>query len=181
MARFLIYSLACLIATISHSSCRALGPRPPRPDTSWRPGAPAGSSRSCCRPAQLLVSELVTNALRHGHGRIVLRARLDGDRLRVEVIDEGSGFERELRRTDFQRVGGRGLEIIEHAASSWACTRAPPMCASSWSDPGPGSERERPSFTERARLHPFDRVLRLSPPNAPITPDALTPDSHAGT
>ncbi|HUA70919.1 MAG TPA: ATP-binding protein [Solirubrobacteraceae bacterium] len=44
--------------------------------------------------ARLLVSELVTNAVIHGRGEITLRATLDEDRLLVEVIDEGRGFER---------------------------------------------------------------------------------------
>jgi anti-sigma regulatory factor (Ser/Thr protein kinase) len=69
--------------------------------------------------AELLVSELTSNAFRHGHGAITLRARLNDDRLFVEVIDEGSGFERELRRNDFDQVGGWGLDIVEGVASRW--------------------------------------------------------------
>lgn len=69
--------------------------------------------------AELLVSELVTNALRHGHGRMLMRLALDEARLLVEVVDEGSGFERDLRRRDFDDVGGRGLAIVEAAASRW--------------------------------------------------------------
>jgi hypothetical protein len=37
----------------------------------------------------------------------------------VEVIDEGSGFERVVRRNDFEDVGGRGLTIVESQASRW--------------------------------------------------------------
>ena len=40
--------------------------------------------------AQLLVSELVSNAVLHGRGAIRLKAILDQDRLLVEVSDEGS-------------------------------------------------------------------------------------------
>lgn len=69
--------------------------------------------------AELLVSELVTNALRHGDGRIVLRGGLDADKLMVEVIDEGGGFEHELRRRDFDDVGGWGLGLVEDLASRW--------------------------------------------------------------
>jgi anti-sigma regulatory factor (Ser/Thr protein kinase) len=43
--------------------------------------------------ATLLVSELVTNAVRHGCGQITLSARLSGDRLLVEVMDESHGFQ----------------------------------------------------------------------------------------
>lgn len=69
--------------------------------------------------AELLASELTSNALCHGHGGMTLRARLNDDRLKVEVVDEGSGFERALRRDDFQRVGGWGLDIVDDVASRW--------------------------------------------------------------
>ena len=69
--------------------------------------------------ARLLTSELVTNAVLHGNGRIVLRAHLDHDRLLVEVIDEGEGFEHELRVRDFEELGGRGLSIVDAEASRW--------------------------------------------------------------
>jgi anti-sigma regulatory factor (Ser/Thr protein kinase) len=52
--------------------------------------------------ARLLVSELVSNAVLHGRGIITLRAKLDHDRLLVEVIDEGSGFERVVREQNYE-------------------------------------------------------------------------------
>ena len=69
--------------------------------------------------AELLVSELVTNALRHGCGDITLCARVDDDRILVEVIDAGTGFARGLRRSDFERVGGWGLDLVDEVASRW--------------------------------------------------------------
>ena len=69
--------------------------------------------------AKLLTSELVTNAVLHGKGRIMLRGELHEDSLRVEVIDEGEGFEHELRRRDFRDLHGRGLLIVEAESSSW--------------------------------------------------------------
>ena len=71
------------------------------------------------RAARLLVSELVTNAVVHGRGAITLRATLDEDRLLVEVVDEGGGFERTIRQRDFTSVGGRGLAIVDAEASRW--------------------------------------------------------------
>jgi anti-sigma regulatory factor (Ser/Thr protein kinase) len=55
----------------------------------------------------------------HGRGRIVLRAELDADRLLVEVIDQGHGFERTVRQRDFEGVGGHGLGIVDVLASRW--------------------------------------------------------------
>ena len=69
--------------------------------------------------ARLLVSELVTNAVVHGRGEITLRATLDEDRLLVEVIDEGGGFELTVRQQDFASIGGRGLAIVDAEASRW--------------------------------------------------------------
>lgn len=69
--------------------------------------------------AKLLASELVTNALIHGHGRIEIHAELDRNILLVEVIDEGKGFERIVREQDFDRVGGRGLDLVDALASRW--------------------------------------------------------------
>lgn len=69
--------------------------------------------------AKLLGSELVTNAVVHGQGKITVRGELDEDRLLVEVIDEGSGFERVIRHVEFDELGGRGLAIVEAEASRW--------------------------------------------------------------
>ncbi|MBV9166570.1 MAG: ATP-binding protein [Solirubrobacterales bacterium] len=69
--------------------------------------------------ALLLVSELVSNAVRHGKGIATVRADLNEDRLLVEVIDEGGGLERSIRRHDFEDVGGWGLRIVDAAASRW--------------------------------------------------------------
>ncbi|HWC86330.1 MAG TPA: ATP-binding protein [Solirubrobacteraceae bacterium] len=70
--------------------------------------------------AKLLVSELVNNAVLHGQGKITFRADLDEDRLHVEVVDEGSGFERKVRQQDGETPrGGRGLRLVEAQSSRW--------------------------------------------------------------
>jgi hypothetical protein len=71
------------------------------------------------RDSTLLVSELVTNALVHGRGTIELRARLDENHLIVEVIDDGKGFERVVRKRDFDNLGGWGLSLVDALASRW--------------------------------------------------------------
>jgi anti-sigma regulatory factor (Ser/Thr protein kinase) len=69
--------------------------------------------------ARLLTSELVTNAVVHGRGAIGLSALLDEDRLMIEVIDEGDGFERTVRQHGLDAVGGNGLNIVDRLASRW--------------------------------------------------------------
>jgi anti-sigma regulatory factor (Ser/Thr protein kinase) len=68
---------------------------------------------------KLLVSEFVTNAVLHGVGRIVLSSELDEDRLLIEVVDEGSGFEHAARQVPFDELSGRGLGLVEATASRW--------------------------------------------------------------
>jgi anti-sigma regulatory factor (Ser/Thr protein kinase) len=74
--------------------------------------------------AKLLVSELVTNAVTHGHGRVEIHAQLDRDRLLVAVIDEGPGFTPTIRERDPDIPGGRGLRIVDAEASRWGIREA---------------------------------------------------------
>lgn len=69
--------------------------------------------------AELLVSELASNAVVHGQGAVVLRARLERDRLRIELVDQGSGFARQVHRDGPPRVGGWGLEFVDRLSDRW--------------------------------------------------------------
>jgi signal transduction histidine kinase len=61
---------------------------------------------------ELIVSELVTNALRHGEGPIRVRVSCDSTCLRLEVHDDGSG--RPVRReVTAGSESGRGLELVD--------------------------------------------------------------------
>ena len=93
--------------------------------------------------ARLLVSELVTNAVVHGHGEITLRATLNDDRLLVEVIDEGRGFELALRQPDFAGIGGRGLAIVDAEASRWGIHNGTTHVWFELERPGPSAVRQR--------------------------------------
>jgi PAS domain S-box-containing protein len=73
--------------------------------------------------AELLVSELVTNALRHGEGDIRLRLLLDRS-LVCEVWDAGLVQPRRRRARDTDE-GGRGLQLVSLLADSWGSRRTP--------------------------------------------------------
>ncbi|CAL9667107.1 SpoIIE family protein phosphatase [Streptomyces sp. enrichment culture] len=67
--------------------------------------------------AELVVSELVTNAMRYGAPPIRLRL-IRGDRLTIEVAD-GSNAAPHLRRARTYDEGGRGLLLVAQTAYAW--------------------------------------------------------------
>lgn len=69
--------------------------------------------------AQLVASELVTNALQHGEGAIELRLRLMEGFLRVEVVDQGRAQAPAVRQDTPGETGGWGLRIIDQLAAQW--------------------------------------------------------------
>ena len=70
---------------------------------------------------ELLVSELVTNALRHGYGDIRLRLLLDRT-LVCEVWDSALMQPRRRRARDTDE-GGRGLQLVSMLSQSWGSRR----------------------------------------------------------
>lgn len=66
--------------------------------------------------AELLVSELVTNAVSYSCGKVELVVRDLGPQIRVEVSDESATLP-VLRAPDLE--GGRGLHLVEAIADRW--------------------------------------------------------------
>lgn len=83
----------------------------------------AGSSEDVVAVAQLLTSELVTNALRHGGGDIRVSLDCADGVLRVRVRD-GSARHPAVREHLAGRDAdsGRGLLMVEKLATSWGST-----------------------------------------------------------
>src|SRR5690242_12399333 len=69
--------------------------------------------------AELIVTELVTNAVVHGVGTIRLRLQSDAGLVRGEVIDQGPGFEVDVREHGVEEIGGRGLWLVSSLARRW--------------------------------------------------------------
>lgn len=92
--------------------------------------APGHVPRLPLRPASIrrLVTNLVENALRHGSGSVEIATSLDGDEVRIDVMDRGPGIpdthvERMLQpftRMESARTGaggtGLGLAIVDRIA-----------------------------------------------------------------
>jgi anti-sigma regulatory factor (Ser/Thr protein kinase) len=80
-----------------------------------------GVSPETIERSQLLVSELVSNAVLHGAGPVQLRAReLDTapGAIRIEVCNGGRGRPR-MRRAAQEDLSGRGLQIVDELSGGW--------------------------------------------------------------
>ncbi|WP_323186046.1 MULTISPECIES: ATP-binding protein [unclassified Streptomyces] len=72
--------------------------------------------------SRLLVSELVTNALRHAHGPVRVNLRVHGAVLRCEVED-GSATGPVPRTAGIDAESGRGIELVDALAQDWGSDR----------------------------------------------------------
>jgi len=72
---------------------------------------------------RLLVTELVTNSVRHADAAPEAPVRLEvsvhEDCVRVTVEDGGSGFRPERRTPDSPQEGGWGLHLVEQVSDRW--------------------------------------------------------------
>jgi anti-anti-sigma factor len=77
---------------------------------------------------RLLVSELVTNAVRHADldaEAVRLVVAVTGTLLRIEVHDPGNGFELKPPPDDPLRASGWGLVLVEELADRWGIDHDP--------------------------------------------------------
>jgi anti-sigma regulatory factor (Ser/Thr protein kinase) len=76
---------------------------------------------------RLLVSELVTNSVRHSGvaspDPLGLEVEVGSGTIRVEVRDSGPGFEPRQRDNDRSRPGGWGLFLVDRLADRWGVAR----------------------------------------------------------
>jgi anti-sigma regulatory factor (Ser/Thr protein kinase) len=77
----------------------------------------AGMTAARREDAGLMVSELVTNALRHGRGAITMGVTAGSDDLTIEVADEGHGTVELVPAPG--PSGGWGLRIVDELADAW--------------------------------------------------------------
>jgi anti-sigma regulatory factor (Ser/Thr protein kinase) len=67
----------------------------------------------------LLVSELVTNAVRHAATPFEITVEVDRDSVRVVVIDEDVDHPPRVRHPGPDDTNGRGLLIVDELAEGW--------------------------------------------------------------
>jgi anti-sigma regulatory factor (Ser/Thr protein kinase) len=76
---------------------------------------------------RLLVSELVTNSVKHAkvseNDSILLGVKIDGDLVRIEVRDSGPGFDPPPSAPPDDADEGWGLFLVEQLADEWGVVR----------------------------------------------------------
>lgn len=83
-------------------------------DQLWAWGLPA-----LVDDAELITSELVTNAIEHGNGLVELHLSAMADRVRISVLDGDPSRVPTVAGDRGLSVGGRGLALVEKLASAW--------------------------------------------------------------
>jgi len=68
---------------------------------------------------ELLISELVTNAVLHASTPFLVWAEYDGGELTVAVVDGSPTFPQLFQFDDGQRQGGRGMAIVDEVGGHW--------------------------------------------------------------
>jgi CheY-like chemotaxis protein/anti-sigma regulatory factor (Ser/Thr protein kinase) len=74
--------------------------------------------QALARDVELLVSELVTNAISHASSEPRLEVRITPSTVRVDVYDADPSLPAP-RSPDIDRPGGRGLHIVDEVAARW--------------------------------------------------------------
>ena len=71
-----------------------------------------------CDDVELVVSELVTNAVRAGSASVEVSLALENSRVAVRVTDEAAGWPEE-RNAGIHDTGGRGLTLVSAMSAAW--------------------------------------------------------------
>jgi anti-sigma regulatory factor (Ser/Thr protein kinase) len=114
----------CVDATTIHSACAVADARETTRaflEALWPPAADSEAADTVV----LVVSELVTNALRHGGGTCTLRLTAHPDLIEVAVDDPSSRAPRTRTPDLNDGTGGFGWAMVNRLARATAVTRGP--------------------------------------------------------
>lgn len=88
--------------------------------------AAAGVEGEARDDAMLVLSELVSNAVKHASplpsGEITVRWRLDDEVLHIEITDGGASTRPRAGVAALSALGGRGLDIVRTVSRHWGVT-----------------------------------------------------------
>jgi anti-sigma regulatory factor (Ser/Thr protein kinase) len=80
-----------------------------------------GMDHDRCADAQLAVSELVGNALRHGTPPIDVEVRWRDGHVLLSVADEAAALPQPRQAVSAGAESGRGLQLVAAVAAAWGC------------------------------------------------------------
>jgi anti-sigma regulatory factor (Ser/Thr protein kinase) len=109
------------------------GKRAPQAAREWLTGLLQDElSADTLADLQLLVSEVVTNSVRHGkvdtRGYVEVALTTRRGAVRIEVRDPGVHGRAAPRSPDFEKGGGFGLMLVERLATRWGIDSNPGLC-----------------------------------------------------
>lgn len=115
----------CHTVPAEHSLTLTQGLHAPSHARAWVSARTPQLPQETVEDALLMVSELVTNAVRHGTPDVVLTLELLTDRVRIAVHDAGETLPViPDGQPSIDRPTGRGLLIVAATASDWGVMRA---------------------------------------------------------
>lgn len=82
-------------------------------------------SPACADTAELLASELVTNAVTHGRGQVRVLMEYDAAGLAITVCDDEPSLP-VISDAPVAATGGRGMRLVDVLSTSWGVTRERP-------------------------------------------------------
>lgn len=139
-----------------HAVSRSLLPRPEAAAQARHTVAALDLPQKIRDTLTLIVSELVTNSVRHAGlaptEAVDLEVTADTTRVRVEVRDRGPGFVRSRLNARPGRLesGGQGLVIVSALAAAWGAERDPGGCTV-WCEVVPETAEEALSESPQRR------------------------------
>jgi anti-sigma regulatory factor (Ser/Thr protein kinase) len=83
----------------------------------------AGSHQRCIDDAQLVVAELIANAIDHAHTNIGVSVARMGNAIRIEVDDDDRTGRPLVQHPDPLSETGRGLLIVDRVSLRWGVDR----------------------------------------------------------
>ncbi|MGW2657549.1 ATP-binding protein [Streptomyces sp. NPDC001478] len=86
-----------------------------------------GMPRPMSSDVVLVVSELVTNAIKHGHGEVELVVRVVSGKVTVSVTDENPA-PAVLKMPGPDDLSGRGMALVEAYSDKWGSTGEETWC-----------------------------------------------------
>ena len=96
-----------------------------------------GVAEQDCQDAMLVLSELVSNAVKHAaplpSGEIHVRWEVTDDVLHIEITDGGAGTRPHASVAALSALGGRGLDIVRTVSTQWGVTEGQD-CVTVWAE-----------------------------------------------